>query len=95
MVKPSNYFQAFALGFPDGEEAPPALTARGEYGLADEIVRLARRFGVPVVEREEIAESLAPLEIDQRIPPELFEVAAALLVEVGALDGLGVGRKNS
>jgi flagellar biosynthesis protein len=95
MDNSSKYFQAFALGFPDGEDAPPALTARGEYGLADEIVRLARRFGVPVVEREEIAESLAPLELDQRIPPELFEVAAALLVEVGALDGLGVGQKNS
>jgi flagellar biosynthesis protein len=95
MTKSSNYFQAFALGFPDGSDAPPALTARGEYGLADEIVRIARRYGIPVVEKDEIAQSLAPLEIDQRIPPELFEVAAALLVEVGAIDGLGVGRKNS
>jgi flagellar biosynthesis protein len=95
MTKSSTYFQAFALGFPDGEDAPPALTARGEYGLADEIVRIARRFGVPVVEREEIAESLAPLELDQPIPPELFEVAAALLVEVGAMHGLGVTAKNS
>ncbi len=95
MSNSSNYFQAFALGFPDGEDAPPALTARGEYGLADEIVRIARRFGVPVVEREEFADSLAPLELDQRIPPELFEVAAAILLEVGAMHGLGVGSKNS
>jgi flagellar biosynthesis protein len=95
MTKSSTYFQAFALGFPDGEDAPPALTARGEYGLADEMVRMARRFGIPVVERDDVAESLAPLELDQRIPPELFEVAAALLVEVGAMDGLGVTPKNS
>jgi flagellar biosynthesis protein len=95
MAKSSNYFQAFALGFPDGSEAPPALTARGEYGLADEIVRIARRHGVPIVERDEIAQSLATLEMDQRIPSELFEMAAALLIEVGAIDGLGVDPKNS
>jgi flagellar biosynthesis protein len=85
MKNQGAYFQAFALGLPDGVDGPPALTARGEYALADEMVRLARRFGVPVVEREDIAQSLAPLQVDEQIPAELFEAAAALLAEVGAL----------
>lgn len=85
MKKQAAYFQAFALGLPNGADAPPALTARGEYALADEIVRLARRFGVPVVEREDLAQSLSPLQVDEQLPAELFEAAAALLAEVGAL----------
>lgn len=80
-----EYFQAFALGFPHGEDNAPAVTARGEYASADEIVRIARRYGVPVVERPELCESFQDLPLDQQIPAELFEAAAALLAEVGAL----------
>jgi len=79
------YFQAFALGLPQGGESPPVLAARGEYTLADEIVRIARRFGVPVVERDDLCSALAPLPVDQQIPAQLFEAAAALLNEVGAI----------
>jgi flagellar biosynthesis protein len=80
----SSYFQAFALGLPKGEESPPALVARGEYDLAAYIVACARRFGIPVVERTEMCEVLAEVEIDQEIPVELFQIAAAILAEVGA-----------
>jgi type III secretion system FlhB-like substrate exporter len=94
----ARYFQAFALSLPNGEQDPPVLAARGEYDLADEMVRVARRLGVPVVEKVELCEALAPLPLEQRIPTELFEAAAALMAEVGALSrnmlSKGLGRKG-
>jgi type III secretion system FlhB-like substrate exporter len=48
-------------------------------------VALAKRYGVPVVERPELAEALSEVELDQEVPAHLFEVAASLLVEIGVL----------
>ena len=81
----SNVFQAVALGFPSGEESPPAVVARGEYALADYMVAVARANGIPVVEKPELCEALVSVELDQSIPQKLFEAAAALLVEIGVL----------
>lgn len=80
-----SYFQAVALGLPAGVDTPPVVAAKGEFDLADFIVSCARRHGVPVVERPDICGALAGLDVDQEIPVELFEVAAAILIEVGGL----------
>ena len=80
-----RYFQAFALDLPQGASAPPVLSARGEYDLANHIVDVARRYGIPVVEKPEMCEALNEVELDAEIPVELFEAAAAVLAEIGAL----------
>jgi flagellar biosynthesis protein len=85
-MKKNDYFQAFALKASTDEQSPPALSARGEYDLANFIVKCARKHGVPIVERPDICSALEELEIDEQIPVELFEAAAALLVEVGAIE---------
>ena len=80
-----RYFKACALDLPKGPDRPPILSAVGEYDLANLIVACARRYGVPIVERPDFCEALSQLEIDQEIPTELFEAAATILAEVGAL----------
>ncbi len=84
-MKRKDLFQAFALGFPSGEEAPPALVARGEFDMAAFMVSVARRYGIPVVEKPEMCETLEAVDIDQSIPERLFEAAAALFVELGVI----------
>jgi len=78
-------FQAFALDMPGVAGAAPRLSARGEYELARNIVACARKYGVPIVERPELARGLAELPVDEEIPVELFEAAAALLAELDRL----------
>ena len=78
-------FQAFALEYAAESDSPPTLAARGDYELARHIVACARKHGVPVVERPELCAALDTLDLDEQIPAELFEVAAAILAEVGAL----------
>jgi flagellar biosynthesis protein len=80
-----RYFQAFALDLPKGAESPPVLSARGEYDLANHIVACAKKHGIPIVERPEVCSMLENLDIDQEIPQELFDAAAAILAEVGAI----------
>jgi flagellar biosynthesis protein len=80
-----RYFQAFALDLPKGAASPPVLSARGEYDLANHIVACARKYGIPVVEKPEMCAALQDVELDAEIPVELFEAAAAILAEVGAL----------
>lgn len=81
----SNIFQAVALGFPDGDRAPPSVVARGEFDVALFMVSVARKHGVPVVERPEMCGMLEEVAVGESIPERLFEAAAALLVEIGAL----------
>ncbi len=81
----NEIFQAFALGFPHGEETAPAVMARGEFDVANYMVTVARQCGIPVVEKPEMCSLLSEIEVGRSIPESLFEAAAALLVEVGVL----------
>ncbi len=81
----SDIFQAFALEVVDDSECPPKLAAKGEYELARHIVSCAKKHGVPIVVRPELCTALDSLDIDEHIPTELFEAAAAILAEIGAL----------
>lgn len=85
-----DIFQAFALEVSADTESPPRLAAKGDYDLARHIVACAKKHGIPIVERPEVCEALDALDIDQQIPAELFEIAAAILAEVGALGRRGV-----
>lgn len=80
-----DLFQAFALGFPHGEDSPPTVVARGEFDTAAFMVSVARRHGIPIVEKPEMCAMLEDVEVGRSIPERLFEAAAALLVEIGVL----------
>ncbi|MEY4668315.1 MAG: hypothetical protein RL518_1014 [Pseudomonadota bacterium] len=82
----NEIFQAVALGFPHGEETAPAVLARGEFDIATYMVAVAKRYGVPVVEKPEMCSLLSEIEVGRTIPESLFQAAAALLVEIGLLE---------
>jgi type III secretion system FlhB-like substrate exporter len=81
----NEVFQAFAIGFPHGETTAPVLVARGEFDIAGHMVAVAKRYGIPVVERPEMCSLLSDVEVGASIPEALFKAAAALLVEIGVL----------
>ena len=81
----TKYFRAAALSFNTASESAPYLSACGEHEIANYMVECARRYGIPVVEKAELCDALSELEIEEEIPPELYDIAAAVLKEVGAL----------
>lgn len=70
---------AIGLSYDNNRETAPTLSVRGEHLLADEIVRIAKRYGVPVVEDEALATALRDRELDEEIPEELYQAVAVVL----------------
>jgi len=70
----------------NGVEAP-LVTLKGADDLADQAVKLARRFAVPVVCRPELARGLHCLEVDKEIPEALYEAVAVVLNEIESKKG--------
>ena len=73
--------KALALRYDENLPAPFVL-AKGEGELAEAIVRVAKRSGVPVIERPEAAARLFYLEEGSFIPEECFGIVAEILVYV-------------
>ena len=76
--------RAVALAYGEGDGAP-RIVARGYGELADRIIAEAGRQGIYVHGAPELVALLMQLDIDEQIPPKLYQVIAELLVWVGEL----------
>lgn len=73
--------QAVALAYHDNDDAP-RIVAQGYGELADRIVEEAKRQGIHVHDAPELVSLLMQLDLDEAIPPRLYQVIAELLVWV-------------
>ena len=64
------------------KDLAPRLVAKGEGFLADRIVALARKHGIPVERNPDLLAALAPLDLDELIPPDLFKAVALMLAAI-------------
>ena len=74
--------EAVALRYDAPESEAPRITAAGSGAVAERILELARRHGVPVREDRALVEILAKLEVGSEIPPQLYQVVAEVLAYV-------------
>lgn len=79
---------AVALAY-DGNEAAPRVVAKGRGLMAQAIIERAHQHGVYVHESKELVALLMQMDLDQRIPPELYRAVAELLVWVYRLEQIG------
>ncbi len=70
---------AVALQYALGVDDAPRVTAKGKGEVADRIVELAGAAGVHVERNEPLAQSLSQLELDQKIPKELYRAVAEVI----------------
>ena len=78
---PRKRRQAVALAYHDTNDAP-RVVAQGYGELAERIIAEARRQGVHVHDAPELVGLLMQLDLDEAIPPRLYQVIAELLVWV-------------
>lgn len=78
MDKRGERQSAVALAYHDGEGAP-RVVAKGQGALAETIIARAREAGVYVHESPELVAVLMQVDLDTRIPPELYLAVAELL----------------
>lgn len=80
---------AVALMYERGKQAAPKVVAKGAGFVAKEIVEVAKRHGIPVIERKPLAQAIyKAIEVDQEIPAALYQAVAELLAYLYRLRGM-------
>ncbi|MGO0061751.1 EscU/YscU/HrcU family type III secretion system export apparatus switch protein [Brevibacillus fluminis] len=81
--------QAVALRYQAGVTDAPVVVAKGKGYIADNILKQAKEHSIPVQEDPSLVEVLGKLDLNQQIPPELYQVVAGILAFVYRLDKQG------
>ena len=78
--------KAVALKYKPGQDDAPKVTAKGTGVVAEKIIDIARKQGIPVKDDPDLVEALSRLDLDEEIPPELYVIVAELLAFVYSLN---------
>lgn len=71
--------KAVALQYSPETNASPVVVAKGRGTVAEEIMRRAKEHGIPLQEDPSLVEVLSKLDLNQEIPPELYQLVAEIL----------------
>ncbi len=80
MSKSKN--KAVALRYNADEDAAPVVIASGYGAVADRIIDIAEQRGIPVFRDDSAASIMCMLEVGTPIPEELYQVVAAIYVQI-------------
>jgi flagellar biosynthesis protein len=70
---------AIALKYVREQDVAPWVVAKGRGRVAQRIRELAVEAGIPIQKDEALAGALEMLEVEQQVPPELYEAVAEVL----------------
>ncbi len=73
---------AAALRYEAGKDNAPRLAAKGSGIVAEKIIELAVKHGIPIRNDPALVQILSKLDIDEAIPPELYQAIAEVLAFV-------------
>ena len=71
--------KAVALRYDHLTDKAPVVTAKGQGEIAQQIIELAKEYGIPVEEDQFLANYLMALDLYEEIPPVLYPVIAEIL----------------
>ena len=88
-MKPDPHQSAVALAYLE-TDAAPRVVAKGKGVIAQEIIKRAREHGIYVHQSPELVSLLMQVDLDERIPSQLYVAVAEILawiyqVEHGAM----------
>ncbi|MFB6355368.1 MAG: EscU/YscU/HrcU family type III secretion system export apparatus switch protein [bacterium] len=78
--------KAVALNYDEEEDQAPRVAAKGEGDVAEKIIELADQNDIPIYEDEDLVEVLYSLDLDEQIPPALYEVVAEVFAFIYQLN---------
>jgi flagellar biosynthesis protein len=78
--------EAIALAYhPDGHSAP-VVVAKGSGSMAEQIMKLADEYNVPLMNNPDLIQELTNLDVLDEIPEELYKAVAEVLAFIYKLD---------
>ncbi len=89
MTEKEKRKQAVALRYRPEKDTAPRVAAKGTGLVAEKIIELARKHGIPVKDDPDLLEVLSKLEFEEEVPPTVYVAVAELLAFVYSLN-----RKN-
>ena len=78
----SKKSKAVALRYNVTEDLAPIVIASGSGEVAERIIGVAEQRGIPVFRDDSAVSLLCMLEVGSNIPPELYEVVAAIYCQL-------------
>ena len=73
---------AVSLRYDSHKNTAPKVTAKGKGQVAENIIALAHEHNIPVQQDPDLIEVLSQVDVDQEIPPAVYQVVAELLAFV-------------
>lgn len=86
MTEKEKRKQAVALRYRPDKDTAPRVAAKGSGLVAEKIIELARKHGIPVKDDPDLLEVLSKLEIEEEVPPTVYVAVAELLAFVYSLN---------
>lgn len=86
--------KAVALRYLPEQDASPLVVAKGKGHIAETIMQKAKEHGVPLQEDPSLVEVLSKLDLNQQIPPELYQLVAEILSFVYRADARAKTKGN-
>jgi flagellar biosynthesis protein len=84
--------KAVALKYEPGQDSAPKMTAKGQGLIAERIIELAKKEGIPIQEDPDLVRALVQLDFMEEIPPELYRSVAEILAFVYGLNRKMMGK---
>ena len=71
--------KAVSLKYEPAKDNAPRVTAKGAGLIAERIIELAKKEGIPISEDPDLVGALIQLDFQEEIPPELYRAVAEIL----------------
>ncbi len=78
--------RAVALKYTPRVDRAPKVTAKGSGLVAERIIELAQKHGVPLREDAALVQILSQLDFHEEIPPSVYGVVAEILAFIYSLN---------
>ncbi len=81
---------AVAVRYDTEKESAPRIVAKGRGAIAEKILEIAKKHAIAVVEDPDLLEILARVELDEKIPENLYQAMAEVLAFVYRINQAGM-----
>jgi len=79
MEEPRKRKLAAAIRYDGARDAAPRVTAKGQGVIAEKIIELAQKNDIPIKSDPELVQILSKLDLDEKIPEDLYRAVAEIL----------------
>jgi len=86
--------KAVALEYRPSEHAAPVVTAKGRGFVAEKIIALAKKEHIPIKDDPDLVEVLSQVDLDEQIPPSVYQVVAEIFSFIYQLNKRYQGEKR-